>query len=81
MIYTRQLLFPLAFYKKSKYTGSQNGTNFRLEKATENENDIFVLTMWEAPKCYDKVNEEKRVIRYSFSEEGMNEIVEFLNSL
>lgn len=49
MLVTRQMLFPLAFYKKAKFHGSRGKMNYRIEKIEENEEEKFLLTVWEGP--------------------------------
>lgn len=81
MIYTRQLLFPLAYYKKEKYVGSQNGTNFRIEKLSKDDEDKFLLTVWKTELCYDATSdEEKDRFEFPFSEEGMIQIMDYINT-
>ena len=50
---TRQMIFPLAFYKKSKFNGSKGKLNYRIEKVFGDEKDEFLLTVWKGPFCYD----------------------------
>lgn len=78
---TRQMIFPLAFYKKSKFNGSKGKLNYRIEKVSEDEKDEFLLTVWKGPFCYDATKEEKKTFRYPFSDEGLDEIVEKLNKM
>ena len=75
------MLFPLAFYKKSKFNGSKGKWNYRIEKAEVEEKEIFRLTVWEGPECYDLSKSEKVITEYPFSDEGMDEIVEYLNQI
>ena len=78
---TRQMIFPLAFYKKSKFNGSKGKLNYRIEKVSGDEKDEFLLTVWKGPFCYDATKEEKTTYRYPFSDEGLDAIVEQLNQL
>lgn len=78
---TRQMVFPLAFYKKAKFNGSRDGMNYRIEKMTEDEKDQFLLTVWKGPFCYDATKEEKVTSVHSFDEDGMEEILERINAL
>lgn len=78
----RQMLFPLAFYKKSKFNGSKGKYNYRIEKFdTEGEDSRFKLTVWEGPECYDASKAEKQESLYPFSDDGMEEIMAVLNQL
>lgn len=81
MAITRQMLFPLAFYKKSKFNGSKGKMNYRIEKITEEEGDMFLLTVWEGPECYDVSKAEKVTSKYPFSDAGMEEILDYLNAM
>ena len=81
MLVTRQMLFPLAFYKKAKIHGSRGKMNYRIEKIEENEEEKFLLTVWEGPECYDVTKSEKKVSKYPFSDAGMEEIVKYLNEI
>ena len=79
---TRQMLFPLAFYKKSKFNGSKGKYNYRIEKSdTEAEDSRFKLTIWEGPECYDASKAEKKESVYPFNDAGMEEILGVLNQL
>lgn len=79
---TRQMLFPLAFYKKSKFNGSKGKYNYRIEQYQNKESEEvkFRLSIWEGPECYDVSEKEKRIMYYPFSDEGMEEIVRVLNA-
>lgn len=83
MSITREMLFPLAFYKKSKFNGSKGKYNYRIEKYMKEGADEaqFLLTIWEGPECYDASKKEKKKFLYPFSDEGMDEIIEILNAL
>ena len=81
MSITREMLFPLAFYKKTKFNGSKGKINYRIEKITEEDENKFLLSVWEGPECYDVTKAEKKHFKYSFSDEGMEEIVKFLNEI
>lgn len=79
---SRQMLFPLAFYKKAVFNGSLGKMNYRIAKAEgEDGKTEFVLTLWKGPFCYDATKEEKETFLYDFSEDGMQEILDKLNSL
>lgn len=81
MAITRDMLFPLAFYKKSKFNGSKGKMCYRIEKKAEEDGDKFLLTIWEGPECYDVTKSEKKISKYSFSDAGMEEIMLVLNKL
>ena len=75
------MLFPLAFYKKSKFNGSKGKWNYRIEKAEGEDGDIFKVSVWEGPECYDLSKNEKTVSEFPFSDEGMDKIVDYLNQI
>lgn len=83
MAITREMLFPLAFYKKAKFNGSKGKYNYRIERQVEEESgeERFLLTIWEGPECYDASQKEKETSVYPFDEEGMEEIMKVLNNL
>ena len=81
MAITREMLFPLAFYKKAKFNGSKGKMCYRIEKSAEEDGDKFLLTIWEGPECYDAAKGEKTVSKYPFSDAGMEQIMELLNKL
>lgn len=82
MTISREMLFPLAFYKKSVFNGSRGKMNYRIEKKeNEEKKEEFLLTVWEGPFCYDATKEEKKTFHYDFSEEGMQKIMQQLNEL
>ena len=73
----RNQLFPLNFYKKEKFNGSMKKMNYRLQKT----DDKFIATVWEGPYCYDATNKENmETAEFEFSEEGINQATDWLNS-
>lgn len=81
MAITREMLFPLAFYKKAKFNGSKGKMCYRIEKKSEGDGDKFLLSIWEGPECYDAAKGEKQTSLFSFSDAGMEEIMKILNDL
>ena len=76
----RMQLFPLNFYKKSMFNGSIGNMNFRLQKITEEDNTLFLGTIWPGPFCYDSTDKEKMAMRkFPFSEEGICEALDWFN--
>lgn len=78
-------LLPLGFLKKSAYTGSKGKLRYRIEKKEEGEGDeirkFLSLSIWRTPFAYDKTPaEEMTVSEHPFSNDGLNEIIEVLNS-
>lgn len=78
---TREMLFPLAFYKKAKFNGSKGKRNYRIEKITEDDKDYFLLSIFNGPDCYDETKEKKETMRFPFSDDGMEEIMSYLNQM
>lgn len=73
-------LFHLPFYKKSPYTGSMDGMRFYIEKATENETDIFQVWIFPGPFCFEKTADSlKESKTFAFTEESIALIADWLN--
>ena len=77
-------LFPLNFYKKSNFTGSDGKMNFRLGKEeVENGEEKEVILkgyVWEGPFCFDVTSKEKMEGKeFPFSEEGICQALAWLN--
>lgn len=81
----RMQLFPLNFYKKSKFNGSIGEMSFRLEKKeieTENgeKSVIFRSSIWKGPFCYDVTKKEEIIEKdFPFSEEGICAATDYFN--
>lgn len=76
----RMQLFPLNFYKKAMFNGSDGKMNFRLQKSVKEEDTIFLCTIWPGPFCYDATDKEKMETKeFPFSEEGICGALEWLN--
>lgn len=80
----RMQLFPLNFYKKEKFNGSDGKMCFRLAKTefSEGEEKRIVLrgTIWKGPFCYDKTPQDQMERKdFSFSEEGICEAMDWIN--
>lgn len=78
-------LLPLGFLKKSPYTGSKGSLRFRIEKKEEGEGGdvrkFLLLSLWKTPFAYDKTPAgEMTLSEHPFSNDGLNEIIEVLNS-
>ena len=66
----------LGFYKKEKFTGSDAGMRFRVEK----DGDELLVTIWPEPFSFDNTpDEQKQCARFPFGEEGLCDAVEWLN--
>ena len=78
-------LLPLGFLKKSPYTGSKGIMRYRIEKKEEEEGDnvrrSLLLSVWKTPFAFDKTpKEDIKASEHPFSEDGLKEIIEVLNS-
>ena len=82
---TRQQLFPLNYYKKTKFNGSMGKMNLRLEKAERETGDgeketLFTGTVWKGPYCYDASDKETFVTEeFPFTEEGICAAADWFN--
>lgn len=69
-------LMPLNYYKKSVFTGGYRGMRYRIEKVEEE----FLVTIWPEPYNFETTGEEEKETRqFAFSEEGREEMVQWLN--
>ena len=82
MRFARKDLFTLGYYKKQPYTASCNGTRLRLKLESDEEGNSFLeLITWPEPFSFDKTEDEKKTAyRFPYSEEGIGEIIEWLNT-
>lgn len=80
----RVQLFPINFYKKETFHGSDGNMCFRLGKMEieENEEKKTVLrgVVWEGPFCFASTPEEKKEYRdFSFSDDGIRGAMDWFN--
>jgi hypothetical protein len=79
----RKDILSLNFYKKEKFNGSYRGMRYRIEKSTddsEDKNDIFKVSAWPGPYIYSVTPDEKKTAAsFPFSEEGLQQITDWLN--
>ena len=81
---TKYDLLPLGFLKKSPYTGSKGKLRYRIEMTEEGEGDqkkrFLRVNTWTTPFAFDHTPEEERTVSdFAFSEQGLEEIIEYLN--
>lgn len=70
----------LNFIKKEEYTGSMDGMRYMLRRLEENGECCLEVIIWPQPFGYGKTAADlKQRIRFSFSEGGAEEAVEWLN--
>lgn len=71
-----------SFYnKKAVLKASFQGMRYQVEQHTEKENEEKMLraTVWPEPFCFEKTPEEKKMVQdFSYSEEGLNQVYEWL---
>ena len=76
-------LFHLPFYKKEAFTGSDRGIRFWIGKVTVGEEeaaqDYLRVTVWPEPYAWKHTSDEQKISKdFAFSEEGLDEIYEWL---
>lgn len=69
----------IPFLKKSDFKGSYCGMRYRLSKITTEQGDQIQVQIWKGPKSYDQTEEEMDIETFSFSMEGIDDAVEWLN--
>lgn len=82
MIQTDMLYKPAFNYiKKERFTGSYEGMRYLLEKKKNKEEvDVLNVCAWPEPLCFEKTDELlKHFMEFDFSEDGLNEAIEWLS--
>lgn len=77
-------ILSLEFYNyKGIFTGSLKGMRYRIEKVTNEEEQVaFLAHAWKEPYNFEVTpKEEMDKKEFAFSEEGKQEMVEWLNTL
>lgn len=68
------------FYKKEKFTGSYKGMRYRIEKSSEEDNDIFLVHIWPGPYNFVSTdNSLKTSATFPFTPDGKQQVVSYLN--
>lgn len=79
----RVQLFPINFYKKENFHGSDGKMCFRLGKVEiegEEKQTVLRCTIWEGPFCYDVTPEEQKEVKdFPFSNDGICQAMDWLN--
>ncbi len=71
----------IPFLKKSRFTGSDGGLRFVLEKRSGEEGDRLAAVCWHGLYCSDATPEEEKTTEYfSFDAEGLAKAQEWLNT-
>ncbi len=83
----RKVLYVLDYYKKNMFMGSDGPLNFRIHKINKTEgdepkaeDDVLEVITWPGPFIFDKTPDEvKKYKEFEYSEEGMEEILKYLD--
>ena len=70
----------LNYIKKERYTGSNDGVRFLLEKkSAEGEEDQILVCLWPEPFSFEKTAEDQKRFRgFPFSEDGLQSAVAYI---
>ncbi|WP_367565256.1 GNAT family acetyltransferase [Lacrimispora sp.] len=72
----KEKFVPLQFFKREAYTGSRKGMRYRVAKAE----DGLEAVVYPAPYCYEATEEEKKTrVVFPFSDEGLGQVVDWIN--
>lgn len=75
-------LLAFNFYKKEKFTGSYLGMRYLIQKASEEEQDVFSVVTWPGPYNFESTPEEQKAVKsFPFEPEALEEIAEYLNGV
>lgn len=78
---TRNDFLSLNFVKKEKYAGSYKGMRFMVCMETVDEEKKLRAYVWSEPFCFDATpDEEKLSSLFEFSEEGLSQAIDWMNS-
>ena len=84
----RKDILSIPYLKKTTFTGSYDGLRFRIavvkkeSEVQEKEQQVLQITAWEGPYGFDATSEEKKQqIETEFSEEGIQNGIDWLNAL
>jgi hypothetical protein len=79
----RKRLLSIGYYKKApSFTGSDKNKCYKIEKfSEEGAEDLFKATLWPGPFSFENTPDEKKLTHTAaFTEEGLQELVDWLNS-
>ena len=84
----RKDILSIPYLKKTTFTGSYDGLRFRFavvkkeSEVQEKEQQVLQITAWDGPYGFDATSEEKKQqIETEFSEEGIQNGIDWLNAL
>ncbi len=76
----RDDILSMEYLKKTEFTGCHKGMRYRLEKVEEETGKKLKVTVWPEPfNFFTTPPEEKQSVCFSFSEEGVEEAVAWMN--
>ncbi len=77
-----QQLLTLGFYELSPFTGSDGEKCFKIEKTNADDEKKLIAYAWKGPFAFDHTSDDdKRTFLTEFSQNGLCEISDWLNSL
>lgn len=80
----RKELLSLNFYKSKPFTGSDGKLRYRVEKIEDPDDatqTMLLATVWPGPYAFAKTPDEKKAHHTAaFSEEGLQELVDWINT-
>ncbi|MCR4567136.1 MAG: hypothetical protein K5769_03730 [Pseudobutyrivibrio sp.] len=81
----RDRLLSIGYYKKApSFTGSDKNKHYKIErfKPEDADADQFMATIWPGPFSSENTPDEKKQSRLAeFSEEGLQELVDWMNQI
>lgn len=78
---SRDDILSMEYLKKSEFTGCHQGMRYRLEGVSSGDGRKLQVTVWPEPFNFFKTPEEQKTrAEFEFSEEGVVEAVEWMNS-
>lgn len=76
----RDRLLALSFYEKSPFTGSDKAMRYRIEKQESEDGKKLLVYAWFGLYAFDHTpREEMKTHLADFSEDGLDEITDWLN--
>ncbi|WP_458457925.1 GNAT family acetyltransferase [Pseudobutyrivibrio sp.] len=81
----RKRLLSIGYYKKApSFTGSDKNKCYKIEKFVEEgaEEPVFKATIWPGPYSFENTDDELKQSKTApFNEDGLLELVDWMNSL
>lgn len=74
-------ILSLNYYKKEKFTGSDRGMRYLIQKDTENGTDVFRVHVWPGPYNFESTDDSKKITAaFPFTLDGKRQVVDYLNA-